>query len=174
VGLAPYFLEASMKRIAIAMLLMSSPVMAETITGPAPDGASNQLPPPPQQAAGVPLPQTGDGAPQEPDTNNPSNQSCSPIGQTLRGELVFPLGCPVAVEYTTGHLQNSNPTGGVTQVMNPDGSVSVTLPAGTLPPSQTSGLPPSQTNGAPPSGFSNVTPQGVTNGNTPPVVNGNK
>jgi hypothetical protein len=123
-----------MKRIAVAMLLMSTPVMADVVSeGGAVSGKS------------------------EPYTNNPSNQpqantvgqpNCNAIGQTLHGELVFPLGCPVAVTLPAG----------ATQTVNPDGSVTVAFPTGgNLQNSNPSGLPPSQTSGGLPSGYSNVT-----------------
>src|SRR5882724_7509254 len=122
-----------MKRIAVAVLLMSTPVMADVVSeGGTVSGKS------------------------EPYTNNPSNQpqanmvgqpSCNPIGQTLHGELVFPLGCPVAVTLPAG----------VTQTVNPDGSVAVIYPTGgQLQSSNPAGLPSLQTSGAPASGFSSV------------------
>jgi hypothetical protein len=134
-----------MKKIAIAMLLLSTPVMAQQGT----------YVPPPQTGGGIPAPQTGGVAPPAPESD--IVQRCYPIGKTVSGELVFSMDCKFPVAVTL-------PAGRITQTVNPDGSVSVTYPTGHLPPSQTSG--------APPSGFSNVTP-GVTNGNTPPVTNGN-
>jgi hypothetical protein len=61
----------SMKRIAVALLLASSPVLADTISG-----VSNPLP------DGVRDPNAWDGT-----------IRCKPIGKTLSGELVFEVDC---------------------------------------------------------------------------------
>lgn len=102
----------------------------------------------------IPAPQTGGVSNQY--TNNPGHQkpppapsaiantvgqpSCNPIGQTLHGELVFQLGCPVAVTY---------PAGGVQATYQPfdssghtiDGKVPLTNGGTGLPRLPTSGAP---------------------------------
>jgi len=152
-----------MKKFAIAvMLLMSTPVMADTITG------VSGGPPKSTVSGGPPEPQTGGGAPltsgkSEPYTNNPSNQTetappapgaipmCQPIGRTDDGHLVYSMDCQsVPVMYTTGgKLQNSNPTG-----FPPSQTIGAMPETGVI----SKGTPPEPKISTPPSGYSNVTP----------------
>ena len=78
------------------MLLISTPVMADTISltsdGGTVSGVSNPVVPPAPGSDIV--------------------QSCYPIGKTTSGELVYSMDCkfPISVTYTTGQPQNSNPS----------------------------------------------------------------
>jgi hypothetical protein len=139
-----------MKKLAIAMLLMSTPVMADIVSvggGPAS----------PQQAAGVPLPQTGGGAPQANTVGEPiiNGNICYPIGRTDKGDLVYSMDCqnvPLNNSANGGALSGSGESGfsnSKLQNSNPTG----------LPPSQTSGAPTGSSGNTPPSGYSNVTPE---------------
>lgn len=133
-----------MKRFAVFMVLLSTPALADVISkgGPVADMGGG----PPSVAQSNPL-TSGKSEPLPPRAPGaiPDSQACSPTGQTLHGELVFPLGCPVAVgsEIT----QTRNPDGsvsvtvpaGVSQSRNPDGSVSVTYPTGFEGPPTSSG-----------------------------------
>ena len=108
-----------MKRLAVLVALVSTSVMAETVSG-----VSNPL----GQAITVVQP------------------SCNPIGQTLHGELVFSLGCPVAVTYPPNSGQVPLTNGGIGMPLDNSGqTVDLRLPltgsgqSGSTPPLSSGG-----------------------------------
>jgi len=128
-----------MMKLALAVLLVSSPVMAQSnpIVGgksePLQSGVSNQTAPP---APGGIANTIG-----QPDIV----QSCYPIGKTVSGELVFSMDCkfPVTVSIPVGGTLSGSGTTGFTN--NPNNP---------------SGMPPTASGGNTlPSGYSNVTPE---------------
>jgi hypothetical protein len=86
-----------MKKLAIAMLLVSSPAMA-------------------QQGTYIPPVQIGGVAPQANTLGQPvtNGNTCYPIGKTSKGDLVYSMDCqnmPVGVTYPTGPLTGSGVSG---------------------------------------------------------------
>ena len=97
-----------MKKLLLGMVLVSTPVMADTVSKSSPGGTYSGT----SERADM-----GGGPPQ---ANTVGQPQCQPIGKTDKGDLVYSMDC-----------QNVPVPAGVTQVRNPDGSVSVTYPTGT-------------------------------------------
>src|ERR1700685_3741607 len=81
-----------MKKLAVAIVLLSTPAMADTLTG------VSGGPPQSTVSGGPPAPQTGGGAL----LDNSGYTACHPIGKTNKGDLVYSMDCQnVPVTYTT-------------------------------------------------------------------------
>jgi hypothetical protein len=135
-----------MKRIAVVIVLMATPAMAEVSS----------------VGGGPPAPQTGGG---QPYTNNPSNQPNTSRGYVLREKQCVFLGKVNEVDMWAGYCRPRDDAEPYLEQ-----PVGVTYPTNSgLPPSQTSGgtvdgrvplINSGQTlQNSNPSGFSNVTPE---------------